>query len=125
MSTLVETFSRSIYVGAVRVDLVELSGSEGPYRYVVTTTTGYRAELAACGPSCQRPVCGKQPGHGTVKHDIEHCHALAGHRESALAFVEQVAATYGSARKERRRTSYGIDPRKLSRSAWARVQWTG
>lgn len=84
-------------------------------RWIVTTDTGYRAELPAC--PCPRIPCLRVPDHpvdvdlpkGTrgnqrrwalvrarEEHDRTHCHARFGrrHKAQAVAFARAVDATY-------------------------------
>ena len=116
------------YRGGVWVLLTTLSmlidGEIIPSSFVITTSTGYRAELRACmsdlctgyhsryrprsAPAfiakavCLRPLGsnGQHPGQSIdawCEHVRTHCHGP--HIEHAQAFAAAVGATYGSASK--------------------------
>lgn len=92
------------------------TNSGATLRWIVTTDTGYRAELPAC--PCSRIPCTRVKDHpvgtpqahkgdrgsarraalraATDEHRLTHCHAMFGqrHKAQAVKFAELVDATY-------------------------------
>lgn len=78
---------------------IMIDGAPTPHKFVVRTSTGYRAVL----PACWRDECLRaEPITRCVKKDCPessrvHCHAT--HIEHAEAFAKKVSASYGSANR--------------------------
>jgi hypothetical protein len=131
---------RGVWVMLATVSMV-IDGTAVPSAFVITTSTGYRAELRACmsdrctsdNPGdvqlirCTKPLDarGQHAGQSVdawCKHVRTHCHGP--HIEHARAFAAEVAATYGSAAKRDPRALSGLlahpeRVRNVSVSAWA------
>lgn len=102
---------RDVWVMLTVISMM-VDGMAVPSSFVVTTSTGYRAELRACMSDlctgdaplmrCTRPVGsnGQHSGQSVdawCAHVRTHCHGP--HIEHARDFADRVAATYGSAGK--------------------------
>lgn len=108
---------------------------ETPTAFIVTTSTGYRASLPACRADacvngsrvpCAKPV-GDNHRHAGMSvnrwlaHVKTHCHGW--HTETARAFADDVARTFGSAKRVKA-TPSGLLPhpkrvRDVGAKAWA------
>lgn len=105
---------------------VILAANGAPNHFLVTSTTGYRATLAAC--TCDRKPCLKT-GQGCSRRD--HCHGGFGlrHLEHARNFASQVAKTYGSADTGRNRGPLSVRRQsKMTEQEWSaargEIDWT-
>lgn len=74
----------------------EATASGDPLRFLITTTTGYRAVLPAC--SCDRtPHLGRSYPKGGSSRTLCLGSSSGRHAEHALALAADIAKTYGGA----------------------------
>lgn len=99
---------------------VVIEGERVPTSYVVTTSSGYRATLPAC--DCERTPC-------LMAHDVHgHCHGngYGRHLLHAQAFAEQVAKSYGSAKRKDAPRGLLAHPervRNIPAARWRETDW--